>query len=386
MSRLQTLSAARLRRGDGKIMSTLLVSVNGETLDTFESGSVTLSMMDAVNHFEVEYVARPLPGQRLINRGDRVEIAFDHGNNSYPDVVIEGHVDATNDRDTADALTFRVSGRSAVQDLSDCSATSPDTQGPIPKVVPLSWKGGTLDGIVSDLCGPFPLGTFVDRPGAAFNGAVSVQSGERVIDAIQRLALKRGLLAYSVGGDLVLARAGTTTTNTVLERGVNVVEWEYSQSDYNRFSEYRLYAQARPTDDNWGEASSQISTIVKDPEIKRYRPLAIHCEANDGLELRTRGLLERNVRMGQGRNLTALVVGWQNAEGYAWRPNTLVAAKNDVLGINATLIITTARFRFGPNEPSTVQLEMTRPEAFDTEAVYEEIEKEEAAQSKRAAR
>lgn len=331
------------------------VRVNGKILDDFESGTISLSMADAVNHFELTYIADPEPGQRAVFRGDFVEVLIDADEGKGPESVIEGYVGAVNDRDTEEYLELRFSGQSTTRDMAQASAVNK----------PGHWTNATLDRILSDLAQPFSIEAIVDGDVGAPFESFSTQKDETVVDAIQRACMARGKFCYSVGGGIVAARAGKYSTQTVLERGVNVREWEREDTDYNRYSEYRIRGQARPHDGNWGAASSQLQDVVRDEGITRYRPLYLHVHAHDGLDMRARAELERNQRAGQGETLTAYVDDWATVEGHAWRPNMLTRARNSVLGVNAGLLVVTARFRFGPNEPREVQLEMARPEAYD---------------------
>jgi prophage tail gpP-like protein len=227
-----------------------------------------------------------------------------------------------------------------------------------------SWSKVTIDKIVADICAEFGVGSYVQDPGPAFE-AFSVQADEMGIDTIQRAATKRGLYVYSVGGDLVLARAGAYRTKTVLERGKNLVWSRRSDSWYSRYSDYVFRGQVRPTDGNWGKNANQLSTTVKDEEINRFRPLRVQAEAHDGLDLKTRATLECNQRAGRGERIVCLVDDWLTDEGTAWRPNTLVRYKNPPLGIDATMLIAVARYRFGPTEARGVELELCHPDAFD---------------------
>lgn len=335
---------------------TIKLRVNGSTYEGFRRGSVALSMETVENTFEVEYEASANEaGQREIFKGDSVEVVIDAGAGAGEEILVSGFVDETDEEDDTERVTTRVLGRSWTGDLVDCSAVSP----------PLRWSGATVEKIARDLCLPFEVGVFVESdPGAPFE-SFAVQQGESVIDAIGRAAIRRGLLTYCVGGDLVLSRAGQTRTATVLERGVNVRRWGRSDSDRARFSEYHFRGQARATDDTWGAASSQLSTFITDEAIKRYRPLRVLADASDEIDLKTRATLERNRRAGQGERVVATVVGWATAEGSAWRPNLLVRARNLALGFDATMIVVSARFNFTADDPAQTELELTRPEAFD---------------------
>jgi prophage tail gpP-like protein len=82
-------------------------------------------------------------------------------------------------------------------------------------------------------------------------------------------------------------------------------------------------------------------------------------------DLRTRAEVERNQRAGKAERITATVEGHRTSEGRIWRPNLLVGFSNPVLGVDATLIVSAVRLRFGEKEPEVTELELKRPETYD---------------------
>lgn len=323
---------------------------NGEVFEGFESGTITLTMENVYNEFDLSYVADGKSlGVRAIFPGDEVSLALDD------EVVLEGYVDETSDDDDEQSVQLRATGRSRTGDVADCSAIE----------APFTWKNVTVDRIALDLCRP--LGIDVSLVGAAGTPleVFSLIRGETVADAILRACRRRAKLAYTVGGDLVLATVGSTRTSTVLERGSElVVRWSRTDSWAQRFSDYVFSAQAPGKDDRWGKSAAQIKHKVKDGTITRYRPLLVEAEGYHVADLETRSTLERNQRAGRGERISVVVRGWFTAEGNAWRPNTLVRLRNPVLGVDADLLVSAARFRFGSNEPRETELMLARPEAF----------------------
>lgn len=326
---------------------TVELDVAGKVFEGFESGTVQLTLNEAVNSFEANYVADPVD-RRAIFAGDEVAIRVDG------EELIAGYVDTTSEEDDEDEIRTSIGGRSKAGDLADCSAI----------VAGGGWTNATLDRIVTDLCSPFGISAFVESPGAPF-ATFAAQPGETVYDTIARGAAKRGLIVYSVGGDLVLARAGQHRTRTVLERGGRVIRSGRTDSWVNRYSQYVFAGQARPTDTTWGKASQQLKHVVSDPGVRRFRPLRVTAETGSGLDLQHRAELERNQRAGRGEAISCVVEGYHTDEGHVWRPNTLVHFRSRVLGVDATLLIAAARFRFGYNEEPNVELELVRPEAYD---------------------
>ena len=366
------------------------LTVDGTVLDGFERGSLTLTMVEGANSFELEYApvgsgTEVFGGRgvfdtlstRPVFAGDACTLSLDAG--SGYEKLLDGFVDTTEEDDAADALRLRAAGRSKTCDLVDCSL-----------VGPRKWADSTLARIVADICKPFGIDSHVldgavvqsniggkRVTGGAIDDPLSqgqyvpkpmtfaARGDETALDAITRAAMTQGLFVYCAGGDLVLARAGTTRTQTVLERGVNIVSSRRADSQFSRFSDYMFHAQAKKGAEESGSGFQNVQASVRDAAVSRYRPLRVHVEAHDRVSAKTRATLDRNVRAGQSESISVTVDGWAMDRGVAWRPNTLVRFKNPVLGVDATMLVVTARFRFGANEPKETELQLARPEAFD---------------------
>lgn len=329
---------------------TVELRIGGQRLAGFTRGSVSLSMESLANTFEVEYVTRgAADGERLIHKGDAADLYIDD------DLIIGGWITETSETDQADSLTFVGTGSSRTIDIAECSA-------PI-----LTFENATLLAIAQKLVKRLGRGdlkaSIIGEPGAPF-ATFSVQRGETVADAIQRACVRRGFLAYTVGEVLVLARAGSTRTRTKLERGKNVLRSARTDTLQNRFSEYIFRGQVPGTDQQWGSKANQLAHAVNDQGVKRYRPLILSVDTHGAGDLKTRATLERNQRAGRSETITCTVAGHRTDEGYTWRPNILVPYANPVLGVDATLLVVSARMRFGASEDEDTELTLTRPEAF----------------------
>lgn len=330
---------------------TVELRTNRQKLSGFARGNVTLTMESVYNVFDVEYVASgKQPGERAIYKGDECELAIDG------ETLLGGWADSTTETDEPDRLELRSVGRSKTCDIDDCSA-------PI-----LSFQNATLLAIAQKLVKRLGKGDLkvhiVGDAGPKFE-SFHVQRGETALDAIQRACSRRGFYPYCVGADLVLARVGSTTTRTVLERGKNVRRSTREDSLINRYSEYVFRGQVPGTDKQWGTKANQLKHAITDPGVTRYRPLVLDVDTHGPGDLKTKAEVERNQRAGRSESIVCLVDGHKTVEGYCWRPNLLVPYKNPVLGVDATLLVVTARMRFGENEDDDTELVLTRPESFD---------------------
>jgi len=328
---------------------TVEVSVAGVRFSGFQRGSIQLTMSELANNFDLEYVAG---GKRAADRalfaGDAVDLRVDG------DLVLSGYVDTTDDEDAAEDIRLRAGGRSKTSDLVDCSAPYQ------------TWSGQTALVIAREIARNFGIEVRAEGDVGAPFPSFAVQKGETGADAILRAAQPRGLFPYCVGSQLVLGRAGATLNPTRLERGKAPLEKSArSDSWYSRYSEYVFRGQIRATDSAWGKAASQLKQSVSDPEITRYRPLLIQVEAHGAGDLRARAEVARNQRIGQAQTITATVLGLTDAAGKAWRPNQLVSYVNPMFGVDAQLLISLVRMRFGESDVPTTELELVPPMAFD---------------------
>lgn len=333
---------------------TVEVSVGGVKYSGWQRGSIQLTMSELANNFDLEYLASNLragsrtEADRALYAGDAVTVRVDGHD------VIRGYVDTTDDEDAAEDVRLRVGGRSATADLVDCSAAK------------VQLHRQTALGIAQAVAKPFGIAVRAESDVGEVYPSFSVQQGETAADVITRAAQPRGLYPYAVGGDLVLARAGSVRTSTRLSRGVPpLLRTARSDSWYARYSEYVFRGQVRATDNAHGRAASQLKQAVTDPEITRYRPLLIQVEAHGAGDIKTRAEVARNQRIGQGRRVTCVVLGLTTAEGTPWRPNLLVDVDNPALGVRETMLTSVVRMRFGEGEAEETELELMPPIAFD---------------------
>lgn len=335
-------------------MPELVLEIDWQAHRGFRQAEVGLSLEQGTNTFSVAYAERwAIDGARSrISPGDGCTLKVGD------EVLLDGYVDAATVEYADDHLRLECQGRARTADLVDCSAVGARTQ----------WSEQGLEKILRDLSEPFDVSTrIVGDPGRAFS-KFSVQRGETAFAAIARAARLRGFLPYTIGGELVLARAGSVRTSTVIRRGANVVRASRTTSWAERYSHYRFRGQTGATDDVSGKSASQLRGEVRDPSVARYRPFLVASRGQDGpRDLGARAILERNTRAGRGDRLSCTVVGWHTAEGL-WAPNTLVRVEDDWLDVSAELLVVSVRFRLDAETGKggyVTELELTRPEAFD---------------------
>jgi len=325
--------------------------VNGEDFAGFKGGTISLGLDQLSSSFSFEYhdargASNPLP----IEEGDRCMLLIDDR------VIMDGWVDDSDVEYDAKSYRASITGRSLTGDLVDCTAERR----------PSSWTNAPITAIIADLLNPFGVqARFVGSTGANF-AKFKLEKAEKVGDAIARLVRVRGFVAYTVGSDLVIGRAGAETTQTVIRTGDQILRGKRHASLSNRFSDYLFKGQTRANDTTNGVNAAQLDGHVQDLGVKRYRPLTIVKGGHDSkADLGQIAILERNQRAGKGERLSYTVRGWERQEGL-WTPNVRVRVIDTILNVDCEMLVVNVSYKFAPRDPGYVtELELTRPEAYD---------------------
>ncbi len=329
---------------------TVKLRVNGVDFEGFKGGEIRLGLDQICSSFSLSYFdARGSSAPTPIEDGDRVTVLIDDR------VIMDGWVDELTLRYDKSHYSATVSGRSTTCDLVDCTARPART----------SWKNQPMSAILADILNPFALqARIVGSEGAKF-GKFRLQRGETCGDAITRLVRPRGLVAYTSGSDLVIARAGATTTQTVIRLGDQVIRGGRTSSQTQRYSDYIFKGQTRANDTVNGVNASQLDGVVEDQGITRHRPLVIVRGGQDSkADLGQLAVLERNQRAGRGERLTYTVHDWERQEGL-WEPNVRVRVVDSMLNVDCEMLVVNVGFTFGTTGGYVTELELTRPEAYD---------------------
>ncbi|MCW5666470.1 MAG: hypothetical protein KIT35_21780 [Piscinibacter sp.] len=288
------------------------------------------------------------PAPRKVEPGQACEVLVDG------EVVITGYVDTVQVEHDARRHEVRIGGRDRAGDLVDCSAVWKTGQ----------WKGRTILQIAQDLCAPFGIVVRADVDVGKPLPSFALVQGETVFDALERAARIRALLLVSDGkGGLVLTRAGYARTSTALVLGENILAARGAVSFRDRFSDYIAKGQAAGNDYFNSRPAAQIVATASDPAVPRYRPLLVLGEQQDAaVGLRQRVQWEANVRAARSVEVDVTVQGWRHAGGL-WRPNTLVAVRDKMLGLDHELLVVSVAMEL--NERGTLAtLSLTRADAF----------------------
>lgn len=285
---------------------------------------------------------------RAIKPGDACSVAVDG------EVLITGYVDDAMPSYSADEHTVHVTGRDAAGDLVDCSAAEK----------PAEWHNQKIEQIAAALARPFGISVSSEvDTGAAFT-KFTIEQGETVFEAIDRLCRMRAVLAISNGkGGIVITRAGTATSSSTLKRGENILSADARFSAAERFSRYIVKGQQQGADFLSPDQIAQPAATVE--ASGRYRPLVILAEdATDKANALRRAKWEANVRAARSQQLTITVQGWRQADGTLWHPNNRVRVVDDWLGISDSFLIAEVSFSKSDGG-TTTDLRLMPPAAFD---------------------
>jgi prophage tail gpP-like protein len=287
---------------------------------------------------------------RQIKKGAKVQARIDG------ETVMTGWVEGVPKAHDPRSHSITIKGRDVTADLIDCSAGTHKNE----------FKDQSLTQISKALCEPYNIPVRAETDVGEKFPSESVQIGETVHDMIKRLCRQRGVMAITDGkGGLVLTRAGRVHSGAQLILGENILSGSSTEDTKDRYSEYIVKGQQRSTFYISPEQAAGPKAIVKDPAVTRFRPLILIAEAqSDDGRLVKRAKFERNTRAGASTSATIKTNGWQTSAGKAWRPNTLVTVRDELLDLNGDYLITDTNFQKG-EEGTTTELTIAPPETFE---------------------
>jgi len=201
-------------------------------------------------------------GQWWIEPGDRVRVrAYDH-------TVCEGWIDVI--RCDYDGVMHHIelSGRGLVSDLVDCSYIGP----------PWQWKSVDPAEVIRTVAQQHQIEVKIEADlGEPIE--FQIQQGETPWDVIDRIARLRQVLAYEEpDGSLLITRGSDSFLETRLVQGENILAATGTLDDRDRFSEYIVKGQQKTKNGDDSVSPEQASFSigsVRDPSVKRYRPLLL---------------------------------------------------------------------------------------------------------------
>lgn len=349
----------------------ITVTLGGRVWSGWKSAEVTRGLDRAAASFSIN-ASRIAPdtGRPLIARPfDPVTVQV------AGRLVMTGFVDRIAPQEDEKTTDVTVVGRSRAADLIDCAAqTSPG-----------SWRQARADTIIRDLVAPFGIPVRFGAEAARLMDE-DVDQGERVMDVIERVARRMGVIVRDApDGSLVLERPSARRAVTAL---VNLRDGSgRATADSNvlassglfdaaaRYSEITVTSQAAGTDLDFGAGVAGIHATVRDDGVPRYRPLTIIDEGSaTKQDCRLRAEWERARRFGKSQQISATVAGWlQSPGGLLWDAGLLVRVRDKGLNVDADLVAASVNWSMTSDRSALTTMVLQPPEAFEPERVPSKV-------------
>lgn len=345
-------------------MASVSLKVRGRDYGGWKTAQVTRGIETVAGSFSLSVSERFTTRGRLgwpIAEGDECQVFLGGA------LVISGYLDVREPSFDTNSHDVLVEGRDKTADLVDCSALlSPNWE----------FRNTSLLKFAQKLCAPFGIPVSLQAGLAAKlpppPPRLVIDPGESAFNALEQACRAFGVLPVSDGkGGLVLTRAGTGRCTTQLVEGKNLKRGSVRYEHSGRFRTYKVLAQHRGTDENWGENVAAISGSASDPGVaRRERVLLIRPDANmTAAHAQKRAQWEATVRAARSATVNVTVAGWAQDSGELWNPNTLARVKSAQLGIDGDMLITQVTQALTVKDGQTTQLILRRPDAFLPEPV-----------------
>jgi prophage tail gpP-like protein len=329
------------------------LTVDGQLYEGWVEASVERSLDRFAHSFRLTYIDRwsekvePWP----IRAGAACQLKY--GNH----LLVTGFVSTTTFRINERGWELNAGGRSKTGDLCDCSAIHGTGH----------WNNKNALEIARDLVRPYDLSVERSTPDREPVRTFSIEEGESVQSALDRLCKNRGYLLHTtadgnVGMIQLLSFVGVVGKVPVNES----IEREYFEDEQDRFSEYLLRSQASAESDEDDSTTTVLRKVdgVTDPEVARHRPLVVVADSNaNRAELERRAKWERNVRAGRSLRVRYKFPGVLDERGFTWTPGDHHLVQDEALGIDEELLLTSATIDVS-DKSLTTEVEFTRPQAY----------------------
>ncbi|GAC1340791.1 MAG: contractile injection system protein, VgrG/Pvc8 family [Acetobacteraceae bacterium] len=242
------------------------------------------------------------------------------------DLVLTGYVDRYAPSISADQHSIRIMGRSACEDIVDCSAV---------------WRGSAINGstvrsIAEKLCQSYGVTVTALAGDGPIVPQLLINLGETPFQIIERITRYGSMLAYDdPTGNLVLSQVGTEKMASGFRQGENVLSAAPEFSLDQRYNEYHghitstdMFADLQTPGSRDGntpaiEHDAGLANLKRPDGQKRTRVLSIITEQVDeqGYFVTRRVKWEKARRYGRSQAIRLEADSWRDRKGKLWEPN-----------------------------------------------------------------
>lgn len=316
--------------------------IGGKSYDGAKSGSLNLNIDSVANSFSALVTNFWATSITEIKAGDSVEVYME-GSKRFT-----GWIDRASPDIGGQGNLVNISGRSKSGDIIDCT----------PDVTQSEFKNQTFESLVLALVAPFGLTVKANVSTGEVIESANYDQGESIFEFLKKEAIKKGLLMYSdTSGNLVIDKAGTTSSGLIFKEGENILSCNARVDYSNRFSKYIVKGdqQSNPYVDE--EAATNPMAIATDEEI-RYRPLIIMVsgKATDAI-CEQRAKWEAAIRIGKSVTYSVTLQGWY------FNLNETCTLQSNRIGANESLLISKITNSFSESG-KICTMELVRPITF----------------------
>ncbi len=327
--------AASYAAHQGPIDNTLQLIVGGQSWTGWQAIKVSRSLERVPGSFDIAMTDK-YPGKPMVicKPGDTCQIKLGS------DVVITGYIDRYVASIAPQSHTVRVTGRSKVQDLVDCSAginlqgQSNGMQVSVSSLMELATKFANPFGITASIVGGDDVALTAPFGGPITFNITLTETPMEIIEEVARYA--RVLVYDDVNGNLLFADVGAVTMASGFQQGRNV---QAAEATFSMDQRYSLYQPTLMSADNLSDLNGGRFPFpaLKDPGVPRFRPLIVVSEQTIfGIQLaQQRAQWELNRRQGRSQMVTLTCDSWRDSAGTLWQPNGMAPVDIPILGIDS---------------------------------------------------
>lgn len=290
--------------------------------------------------------------------------------------LLTGFIDSVEFSVEESSHQVTLKGRDLTADLVDCAVIADKKGNPFFGTI----KNSDLREIIQKLTTPYgTLVNFLQEPGDKFT-RFAIQRGETAFEALDRACKLRGVIAITnPDGNLIVTSSGQGRSSDILRWKVNVLSAKGTYDYTNRFTHYRVEAQAAgtegtPVGDTW-RGTTNIFGAHTDIDAPRYRPTIIGADAEaTKVSCKKRAAAEALYRAANSQTFEVSVAGWHQNDGTVWRENRLVNVDIPPLYVKEELLIVGIDYRLDGQEGAKTAFKLYRKDAFDANLAIDALQ------------